>query len=761
MNVFEILKTSEENHSVRKFLGYHIIGKNAPSGQQGLVTKAQNSAIGKMCAIKFARPIDEDPQLRNKSAENFKREIKILASLHHRNVARIITGGTARWNDSNLSWEICEGFASASASQSSDDIYFYVMEFIEQGLEDAFGPLTAANYKASDAPKSLATRAALFEELAVQLCAGLTHCHTNRVTHKDIKFDNIRFAPSDNTFILVDFGFAHHGASMTSSLKTLVVKENPDYFAEVEREFILVDIAQLASVLDSVFETVKGKYDTNRQMGIKRALQKARNSNLDQRFRSAEEFLTAIRPYFLQAGQAHLPSVLRINEFLTSSLFGRFDSKVRIPISGSILWTQEVRHIVDTPDFQRLRGVRQLGPTTFVYPGATHTRFEHSLGTYALALRYIGRLSELPNFRALTDNPDNAIKIVVLATLLHDIGHYPYSHWVEELRLNKESFPKHEERAGRIIQRDPIRKIIEEEWGVKPDDVAKLIDDTHTPRHHLLYNSIINSAIDVDKIDYLIRDSIHCGVNYGRGIDVERLLDSLCVVPENDRLCLTEKGRSALISLIAARNIMYQEVYWHKTVRACQAMFKRFFFEYVKNQIQPLNEIAQAMNLSDDAFLSYLFKNVPAGSPLLSLVEPFVLQGRKIYKVAFVYTKQQKLPSAVRSFFNPLFDAQDYQKVLEKSNNLAKKLGIPENELLLEATPVGLGEQYNLNQLRIVDSSSLSNDKTVDHEVPESVKSLNTYLSEHQRAFIFCKETHYSSLRRHKPDDWASILADI
>jgi len=95
-----------------------------------------------------------------------------------------------------------------------------------------------------------------------------------------------------------------------------------------------------------------------------------------------------------------------------------------------------------------------LGPTTFIYPGANHTRFEHTLGAYSLCLRYLEKLLTLPLFNKKLESQSKAIKLIVLATLLHDIGHYPYSHWIEEIDqyANHEKLPMHEERAKIIIE---------------------------------------------------------------------------------------------------------------------------------------------------------------------------------------------------------------------------------------------------------------------------------------------------------------------
>jgi len=250
---------------------------------------------------------------------------------------------------------------------------------------------------------------------------------------------------------------------------------------------------------------------------------------------------------------------------------------------------------------------------------------------------------------------------------LHDLGHYPYSHWVEELKLDRELFPHHEQQASTILRDGRIGELLRDRWGVTPEEVANIIDEVHTPDNHSLYNAVLNCSVDIDKVDYLIRDSIHCGVDYGKGIDVDRLLESLYVHPDGRRLCITDKGKSALISIIAARNIMYQEVYWHKTVRAAQSMFKRFFYEFVQAGLSDTAGLRAAMSSSDEAFLFFLDDRVSPHSPLRPLIETFVLRGRHLYKPALVCLPRNEDKINVRKFFESMFQNTNYANVVTKS----------------------------------------------------------------------------------------------
>ncbi len=240
----------------------------------------------------------------------------------------------------------------------------------------------------------------------------------------------------------------------------------------------------------------------------------------------------------------------------------RFDV-VRDPLWNNIRLDADTLAIVDTPALQRLRYVRQLGHAFLVYPGATHSRFEHALGAYHLARRALDELEHAGDVR-----PDPVERArLKLAALLHDIGHYPFSHALEEAGL-----PRHEVLAGRHLGSGELAARLAE-VGTPPERLLPLIQGT--AREPLA--GLIAGSLDVDKLDYLSRDAWMCGVPYGV-IDVDRLLGSLTVAPGPDgrpTLALHEKGLAALESLLFAKYQMYRNVYWHHAVRSATAMFKR------------------------------------------------------------------------------------------------------------------------------------------------------------------------------------------
>lgn len=260
---------------------------------------------------------------------------------------------------------------------------------------------------------------------------------------------------------------------------------------------------------------------------------------------------------------------------------------VRIPPELDVPMTDRVRKIVDSAPFQRLANVSQLGLVALVYPGARHTRFEHSLGVYRLALLFLKRLAHDERFAAEVTRSE--AQLLIAAALLHDIGHWPYCHLIEDLALPE--IEPHETLARRFVTRGEIADILRSDWGVDPMEVAALLDhepirrkegesDSEFCRRQKafgLLSTILSGPIDIDKMDYLFRDSHASGVPYGRHFDSERLIGSLCLNASGDSLAITVKGKTAAELMVFARYVMFSEVYWHHTVRAATAMFQRLF----------------------------------------------------------------------------------------------------------------------------------------------------------------------------------------
>lgn len=271
--------------------------------------------------------------------------------------------------------------------------------------------------------------------------------------------------------------------------------------------------------------------------------------------------------------------------------------------------TNRVRRLITHPLFKRLEREPQLGMLQEVFPTATHTRGNHSLGVYATTCRYINALywdPENPTCRILL-TPER-IKTLIVASLLHDLGQTAFGHDIEELdkdlfshsaftldlltldaRIKKKADGETTE-ATKVSDTNASAPItlslaIEDKepdgWGLSVDSVIAFIkNDLSTPIDYLL-SQILDGPIDADKLDYLVRDSVDCRVQYGHGIDVTRLLRSLTSVfvqkgkklPAHLELGIWAKGRASADAFMLARAQMYKALYWHHTFRAIKAMF--------------------------------------------------------------------------------------------------------------------------------------------------------------------------------------------
>ncbi len=249
---------------------------------------------------------------------------------------------------------------------------------------------------------------------------------------------------------------------------------------------------------------------------------------------------------------------------------------VRIPMQQDVPFTSRVRALVDTAEFQRLRQITQLGLASRVYPGAVHSRFEHALGVFHNAIRYLWQLGKDERFAATVSS--HQAQIVLAAALLHDLGHWPFCHPIEDMGLAH--LPPHEEFAAEFLSphRD-LGKVLLNDWRIDPEEVLDLLTPrTDSPSVRLM-RSIISGPIDIDKLDYLERDSLHAGVPYGRNFDRNRLIQSLLVNEAGDGLAISTKGKTAAELMVFARYVMFSEVYWHHAVRSATCMFARGFFE--------------------------------------------------------------------------------------------------------------------------------------------------------------------------------------
>jgi len=239
----------------------------------------------------------------------------------------------------------------------------------------------------------------------------------------------------------------------------------------------------------------------------------------------------------------------------------RYWGEIKDPVYGYVYITEAEKEIIDSFPVQRLRRLRQLAGTEFVYPGANHTRFEHSVGVMHLA----GLLSENPNLSQVLS--EDEVQIIRIAALLHDVGHGPFSHVFEHI-LTKFLNKTHEDMTTWIIQKSELRDVINK-LGYSSNMIGKLaVGLLHKPSRAYM-DQIIRSAVDVDKLDFIVRDTYHTGAQYGY-VDIFRLIHMLDILNEN--LAIDLGALSALESFILARIESFRSIYFHRVGRAVQIM---------------------------------------------------------------------------------------------------------------------------------------------------------------------------------------------
>ncbi|HYO26544.1 MAG TPA: metal-dependent phosphohydrolase, partial [Lacipirellulaceae bacterium] len=192
---------------------------------------------------------------------------------------------------------------------------------------------------------------------------------------------------------------------------------------------------------------------------------------------------------------------------------------------------------------------------------------------------------------AATVTPAAAERFIV-AALLHDLGHWPFCHPIEDLRLRQ--MPTHELFANSYLLEGEVADLLREEFDIQPREVVDLLSGKPRDRSDRLLRSLLSGPIDVDKMDYLMRDSLHAGVPYGRNFDQPRLIQSLCLNEAGDRLAITDKGKTAAEMMVFARYVMFSEVYWHHAVRSATAMLQRAFYTlYAQLDLDALFRLAE------------------------------------------------------------------------------------------------------------------------------------------------------------------------
>jgi HD superfamily phosphohydrolase len=311
---------------------------------------------------------------------------------------------------------------------------------------------------------------------------------------------------------------------------------------------------------------------------------------------------------------------------IEASLTEDYTHPIRDVLWGHVYMTEKQALLTDSAPFMRLTRILQLGPVYLVYPGATHTRASHSIGVYHLGRRLLQNLAERGASAWLTEQ---GVKSFLASCLLHDLGHFPYTHSLKELPL----IP-HETLTGAIILKEPMKSLVGN-TGADPALTAAIIDKEMKDQADdelLFYRKLLSGALDPDKLDYLNRDARYCGVPYGAQ-DVDFILSRL--FPDKERGAdIDSRLIPNVESILFSKYLMYRTVYWHRQVRAATAMIKKALISGLESGKITGEEL---YNLDDTGLFSLIREKT--GDPLSESVK----EGRIFVTGAEISCKQVNL----------------------------------------------------------------------------------------------------------------------
>ncbi|MDR2078815.1 MAG: HD domain-containing protein [Treponema sp.] len=379
-----------------------------------------------------------------------------------------------------------------------------------------------------------------------------------------------------------------------------------------------------------------------------------------------------------------------------TALQSGYSEPIRDVLWGHIYLTSGLTALIKSEPFMRLSRIFQLGPAYVVYPGATHTRAAHSIGVYHLARRLLLNLVERGAGTWLS--PAGVVSFLC-AALLHDLGHFPYTHSLKELPLIR-----HEVLTAEIILREPIKSLVAGAGG-DPALTAAIVD-TGLPggneKEPVFYQKLLSGALDPDKLDYLNRDARYCGVPYGAQ-DVDFILSHL--YPDSERgVVIDGRGIPSVESILFSKYLMYRAVYWHPTVRSATAMVKKALIGGLEDGVITPEDLYGL----DDAGLFGLLSD--SSHPLFHLAEK--VHAGRFYTVIAEFPFEETLHRSLL----------DISKRSRHEAALAAELSLPGKTLGPESIIIDIPEPISFETGLVVadegcyfsESSSVFNPKVVD-----------------------------------------------
>lgn len=396
----------------------------------------------------------------------------------------------------------------------------------------------------------------------------------------------------------------------------------------------------------------------------------------------------------------------------------KFTMEINDPIHGFIGITETEAKIINSLAYQRLRRIKQLSGGHFVYPTAEHTRFGHCIGVMYLAglsgRRLLGRLG-LGN---------QELQEVRIAGLLHDIGHGPFSHVFEEVLIEKRGM-NHEDVTEWMILKSELGDLLEAD-GISKKRIADLVRGRQKTKKDTIIAGIVAGQIDSDKMDYLIRDSFYCGVNYGL-VDIHRLIDSI-EISKDYQMQFDIAARGALESFLVARYEMFLNVYYHKTVRSVEVMLVKLIGAADKTlELTSFSTPEEFLELDDMSLISRVRGINPSESEDAKEAARMVnlLDSRTLYKSAF-----EKVIHTQDRFVSKILTKSKVRESIQEE--IASVAGVNHDEVIVDV-PTLPSVPYNPHQLNPMEIGifEIVDGKRVPHNLSEYsniAEMMKTYL---------------------------------
>jgi uncharacterized protein len=339
--------------------------------------------------------------------------------------------------------------------------------------------------------------------------------------------------------------------------------------------------------------------------------------------------------------------------------------EIKDPVHGYVYITEEEKTIIDTYPMQRERRLRQLAGSEYVYPGANHTRFEHSLGVMFLS----GQVLVNPNISRVVSGEE--VDMCRIAALLHDCGHGPFSHVFEHL-LIKDLAKTHEDITSWLIEKSEVADKLSK-MGYNPQEVAGLAVGKLHKKDRAFLDQIISSAVDVDKQDFIVRDTYHTGAEYGF-IDVYRLIHALDLLGEN--LAVELGALSALEAFVIARIESFKSIYFHRVGRAAQIMLASAMDKANQELGLTAFKTPEEYLALDDYTVWAALKKCEASNTIINNLE-----NRQMLKCAYERTFYQK-----DDMISNLFGRESYRNQIR--GEIAKEAGVGIEAVIIDVPTV-------------------------------------------------------------------------